>query len=183
MDDLTYAKKLPTFVSGYTVAVKPLMPYYMDVIEQAYPYTEYPKRVVKLAAGDEYGFEYTPPAEPPDVSDVEYELWVKWHYAQEFNDDVDVRRNKARPDFLLANCVIVMDGPRPITDIEWVHEVEAALQPDFHVPKHPGSLFLLFLKTQVIRLPAERDLILETCTSYQEATWQGIYDALRRFQS
>jgi len=166
--------------SGYEVFIEPLPPYYKDLVEQQFPLPEYPKRKIKLAAGDEVDWPYEPPEEPVDEAHEDYELYVKWHVVDKQREEITKLRNVARVDYLLSMCVTVVDGDFTVSDSDWVDRLEAAFT-DFQVPKHKGKRYLLFLKHVVVRTHEEMELILNMCTS-PEVTMQGIINALRGFQ-
>jgi hypothetical protein len=166
--------------SGFTVSIKPLPPYYKELIDEVMPLPEYPTRKISLAAGDVIDWQYDPPAEALLETHPDYNLYVKWKSVDAERQKVEERRKRARQDFLIANCVKVVTGPLKLWDNDWAHAVEAAF-PGYTVPTHPGKRMLVFLKTQVILSVQEMEMIIEVCTS-PEASMQGIINALRGFQ-
>ena len=170
-----------TLSSGFTVLVKPLPPYYLDFIDDQFPYAKYPQRKLKLAAGDILEIEYLLPDSVPAHSNVEeYELYINYKAVEVKNVEITKMRERARIDFLLSNCVTVEDGPVKFEDKDWALKVEAAF-PNYKVPEHPGKRMLAFLKSNVILQAEERSAIIET-SCFQEVNLQGIIDALQGFQ-
>lgn len=167
--------------SGYSVRVRPMPPYYIDIVEDALPLPEYPKRRIVLTAGDVIEIDYKPPENMPSEQDADYELYLRWLAADQRRVEVERLRKRARMDYLLSTCVdIVGDGPKSYKNPTWMTEVEAAF-PNYKVPVNPGKRRLVFLKTYVISAPEWMDLILRTALA-EEATMQGIMSALRSFQ-
>lgn len=168
--------------SGFEVFVTPLPPYYKDIIFDRFPLRDYPKYMFETLAGDKVPWPYKPPEEMPDPDEDQqgWELYMQWHAVDEFNKDQEKRRERAKIDFLIANCVTIRDGPYDIEDTEWMDRVEAAF-PGMTVPEHAGECMLLFLKTQVITTVDEAELIMESCTS-PEVSAQGIRIALENFR-
>jgi hypothetical protein len=165
--------------SGFVIELKPLSPYYLDFIEDQFPLPKFPSRKIILASGDTIDFEYTlPKAAPEDVEELE--LYLRYKQAEFERNDVEVLRNRARRDFLLATCVYVKEGPIDFDDKEWEGRVEAAF-PKFTVPTHKGKRMLTFLKAIVITTAEEMDLVLQGCL-YQEVDMQSIFDALQGFR-
>ncbi len=166
--------------SGFTVCIRPLPPYYKDLIDDTIPLPEYPTRIITLAAGDEIDWPYKPDEEHSDPEHEDYELYVRWKSVDvERNERTDMR-NRARMDFLLSSCVDVVDGPYDVNDVEWAQKVEAPFE-DWTVPTHPGRRHLIFLKTQVITDADDMDMVVKLSTA-AEATMQGIISALRGFR-
>lgn len=167
--------------SGFTVLVKPLPPYYLDFIDAQVPLKEYPKRRLSLVSGDYVDIDYELPESMPSPDDTEdYELYVKYKITQSENSKLEKQRDHMRSDFLLSNCVIIESGPIKVDDNDWVMRLEAAF-PDYKVPTHPGKRMLAFLKSNVILLPEEKDVIVKV-SCFQEVNLQGIIDALQGFQ-
>lgn len=166
--------------SGFTVFVKPLPPYYIDVIEEILPLPEFPTRKIVLAAGDiaEWPYEPTDEAASPDHED--YTLYAKWKSVKIQRESILQKRDKARKDFLLSNCVRVVTGPVKYESDDWVNRVEAAFE-NYTVPEHEGKRLLIFLKTQVIATPEELEVIINYALS-PEVTVQGIINALQGFR-
>jgi len=170
-----------TLSSGFTVLVKPLPPYYLDFIDDQFPFLKYPQRKLKLAAGDIIEIEYLLPDAVPNNSNAEeYELYITYKTVESKNVEILKVRERARTDFLLSNCVIIEDGPIKFEDNDWVMRVEAAF-PNYKVPEHPGKRMLAFLKSNVILTSEERATLVQT-SCYQEVDLQGIIDALQGFQ-
>jgi hypothetical protein len=166
--------------SGFTVSVTPLPPYYKDLVDDTIPLPEYPTRIIVLASGDEVEWPYEPDDEHFDPDHEDYDLYVQW---KSVDDEINTRtklRNRARMDFLLSNCVDVVDGPYDVDDVEWVHKVEATFD-DWIMPTHPGYKYLIFLKTQVITDANDMEMVVGLSTA-AEVTMQGILSALRGFQ-
>lgn len=170
-----------TMASGFTVRVKPMPPYYKDLIDEIIPMPEYPDRQISLMSGDVVGIPYTPPEKPVEPSDADYDLYMRWMAVDARRKEIEIDRKKARSNFFIVNCVSIADGPVDINSEEWVYRVEAAF-PNYKVPTHPGKRLLVFLKTQVITKPEEMELLVEKST-YPEVSMQGILNALRGFQS
>lgn len=167
-------------VSGFHIRVKPLPPYYVDLIEDVLPLPEFPTRKLVLAAGDVAEWPYEPKDEAADPGHEDYSLYMKWKSVERERESITKKRDKARKDFLISNCVVVDDGPIDFQGDDWVNKVEAAFE-DYEVPAHYGKRLLVFLKTQVISTPDELELILGFALQ-QEATMQGIVHALQGFQ-
>lgn len=173
--------KLP-LSSGFTVLVKPMPPYYLDFLDDEFPFLEYPKRKLVLVSGDTIDLEYTPPDHIPDKSNSEeYELYFSYKSVEARNLEISKLRERARSDFLLSNCVSIDSGPVNFEDTEWVVKLEAAFT-DYKVPAHAGKRMLAFLKSNVILKVEERDVIVQTAC-FQEVNLQGIIDALQGFQT
>lgn len=169
-----------TLSSGFTISVKPLPPYYMDIIEDAIPLLDYPLRTVRLMAGDVDHWPYKPPSDLPDESDTEeYELYMRWCAADIGNEDRQRKRKRAKRDLLLSLCVTIDDGPSSVDDQDWVHRVEGAFE-DFKVPTHVGQRRLVFLKSQVILEISEFEMIAGLAT-YAEISMQGVSSAMEGF--
>jgi len=166
--------------SGFVVRVHPLPPYYKDLIEEQFPLPDYPTRSIVLASGDTVPWPYKPPQEEVGSESEDYDLYVKWKYANDVRSLVTEQREKARINFLLANCVQVISGPIRVESEEWKLRVEAAF-PDYHVPEHRGKLLLVFLQTQVITSTQELENIIQLALS-SEVSVQGIMRALQGFQ-
>ncbi len=166
--------------SGFTVCIRPLPPYYKDLIDDTILLPAYPTRIITLASGDEIDWPYEPDEEHFDSEHEDYELYVRWKSVDvERNERTDMR-NRARMDFLLSSCVDVVDGPYDVDDVEWAHKVEAPFE-DWTVPTHPGRRHLVFLKSQVITDAEDMDMVVKLSTA-AEVTTQGILSALRGFQ-
>ena len=167
--------------SGFTILVKPLPPYYLDFIDEQIPLQELPKRKLHLASGDVIEIEYLPPEAVPDSENVEeYELYLEYKATIDKNLELDKKRERARSDFLLSNCVYIESGPIDFNSQDWVTRLEASFQ-NYSVPQHPGKRLLAFLKSNVILHTEERSAIVETAC-FQEVNLQGIIDALCGFQ-
>jgi hypothetical protein len=158
--------------SGFTVRITPLPPYYKDLIDDTIPLPDYPTRTITLAAGDEIDWPYEPKEE-------HFELYVRWKAVDIEREELAKLRNRARSDFLLSNCVSVVDGPYDVDDIEWAQKVEAAFE-DWRVPTHPGRRYLIFLRTQVLTDTEDLELVIRLSTA-AEVTYQGVLHALRTF--
>ena len=167
--------------SGFVIEIKPLPPYYLDVIEEVLIMPSYPARIITLASGDQIPWDYKPEEgielEP---GDDDYDLWAKWMAVDKARGDVSKARELAKRNFLLSNCVRVITGPVHVKNQDWVDKVEAAF-PDYTMPEHPGKRLLIFLKTQVISSPEEMEIIIYNAVS-REVTMQGIMSALQGFQ-
>jgi hypothetical protein len=166
--------------SGFTVCIRPLPPYYKDLIDDTIPLPEYPIRTITLAAGDEIDWPYEPDEEHFDPEHEDYELYVRWKSVDVERSKLNEIRNRARMDFLLSSCVDVVDGPYDVEDVEWAQKAEAAFE-DWTVPTHPGRRHLVFLKTQVITDADDMEMVVGLSTA-AEVTMQGILSALRGFQ-
>ena len=165
--------------SGFTIRVKPLPPYYNDFIEDALPLKPLPKRKLHLAAGDILDVEYIKPESFPDDTS-EQELYVLYVTAEDENKVIEAQRQKYKMNFLINNCIEIMDGPCKIDDPEWVATLERSL-PNYKVPTDPGLRYVAFVKTQVIATQIEMDEILTSCM-FPEVNMQGIINALSHFQ-
>ena len=173
-------RKRIDLTSGFTISVQPLPPYYADFIEDAYPYAEYPKRKLTLAGGDILEIDYSPPENPPDVTDTdEYELYIEWFSTKSLNDEITLKRERAKRDFLLASCVTIDHGPIDMSDDSWVTMLEAAFD-NYVIPTHVGKRMLAFLKSCVIRTTSEYNRVMQAAM-FPEVTMQGITTALRGF--
>jgi len=165
--------------SGFTVRITPLPPYYKDLIDDTIPLPDYPTRTITLAAGDEIDWPYEPKEEHFDPEHEDYELYVRWKAIDIEREELTKLRNRARSDFLLSNCVGVVDGPYDVDDVEWAQKVEAAFD-DWRVPTHPGRRYLIFLRTQVLTDTEDLELVIRLSTA-AEVTYQGVLNALRTF--
>lgn len=176
-----YSKSLD-LISGFTVIVKPLPPYYLDFIEDKYPFVDYPKRELTLAGGDILEIDYELPEQQPSADNIEeYELYVRWHAANNENVKLKALRDKTRRDFLLATCVTVQSGPVQESDPSWVIDIESAIE-GYKVPTHSGKRRVDFLKAVVIRSQGDLQKIVESAM-FPEVTMQGIETALQGFQN
>lgn len=174
--------KLP-LSSGFIVFVKPLPPYYKDIINETLPMPEYPSRKIVLSAGDIIDWPYEPPDEPLEAGHEDYELYISWKSIDEKRERIVKLRKKARMDFLLVNCVNVLEGPIQLEDDEWVKRIEASFSDgDYSVPEHWGKRYLIFIKSQVITTTVEMETILQYSLS-PEVSMQGILNALHGFRS
>ena len=177
-NDIVFPKAVT--VTGFTIEIVPLPPYYMDIIEESIPLLDYPKREVQLLGGAIDHFPYDPPAEAPDKDDrEEYEMYMRWTSVMLENANRSMERDKVRRNFALSNCVRITDGPYLCEDDDWMMRVSAAFE-DFHYPKNEGARLLLFIKTQVITTSQENEWILNNCM-FPEVTVQGVENSLRRF--
>jgi hypothetical protein len=170
--------------SGYTVEVRPLPPYYMDFVETAIPYMDWPRRKLELISGDVVYQRYKPPKEPPleEENLSEFLLYSYNLEVEEYNKTVDDRRKRAKQDFLFSNCVTVIDGPEDVASDDWVKRVEASfVEYNFKVPPHYGARMLFFLKAVVIRHSDDATAILQAAT-FQEVSMQGVVSALQNFR-
>lgn len=172
-----------TLTSGFTVDVTTLPPYYADFIDQAIPLQEYPRRKLKLLAGDTVEYEYNPPNVRPDpVQDPEeFELWAKWKDVEYNNNIIVVKRDRARRDFLTGMCVNVVSGPMEMDDPSWVEKLESSI-PGYVLPADPGQRRLAFLKAVVITTQAEAQAIIQV-SMYPEVDMQSIQSALHGFRT
>ena len=167
-------------ITGFTIEVVPLPPYYMDVVEESIPLLDHPKREVQLLGGATDYFPYDPPDEVPSKDDrEEYEMYMRWAGITLENANRSVQRDRVRRDFALSNCVRIKDGPYTCEDDEWLMRVSAAFE-DFHYPTNEGARRLLFIKTQIITTSEENEWILNHCM-FPEVTMQGVENSLRRF--
>jgi hypothetical protein len=165
--------------SGFTISIKPLPPYYKDLVDETIPLPEYPIRIITLASGDEVDWPYKPEDEHSDPEHEDYDLYVQWKSVDAKVAKLTKIRNKSRMDFLLSSCVDVVDGPYGVNDDEWAWKVEAAFE-GWTMPTHQGRRYLVFLKTQVITDAEDMELVIGLSTS-PEVTMQGILSALRGF--
>ena len=165
--------------SGFTVRIRPLPPYYKDLIDETIPFPEYPIRIITLASGDEVEWPYEPKDEHFDPEHEDYDLYMRWKSVDAKVAELTLIRNKARVNFLLSSCVDVVEGPYDLDDVEWAQRVEAAFE-NWSVPTHPGRRYLVFLKTQVITDVEDMEIVISLSTA-AEATMQGVLSALRGF--
>ncbi len=133
-----------------------------------------------LAAGDVADWPYEPTKEAEDPGHEDHQLYLKWKSIERERELTNIKRDRARKDFLLSTCVDVLDGPIEFESEDWMDKVEAAFE-DYVVPEHYGKRLLVFLKTQVITTPEEFEMILGYSLS-QEVSMQGIIRALQGFQ-
>jgi hypothetical protein len=168
--------------SGFSIRVRPMPPYYLDIIDDAIPLPDYPKRQIILAAGDIIYVDYVLPDEPVPVEHEDYQLYMRWKYVDTVRKELETLRSRARKDFMLSTCVDILSGPLDYRNhLVWIPKVEAAF-PDYKVPEHKGKRMLIFLKTFVISSPEWMDVITRTALA-EEATMQGIMTALQAFQN
>lgn len=170
-----------TTTSGFLLEITPLPPYYMDVIEDVYPYKEYPKRSIELAAGDVISQDYELPDEEPGEDDEDYHLYLRYKEAESYNTTIEETRIRVRRDMLLSLCVTVKDGPIDIGDQQWVDKVEAPFRGDYSVPEDPGLRRLVFIKYMALAHMNDADNVIQQAM-FQEVTLQGIGQALDGFQ-
>lgn len=176
-----YAIKYKTS-SGYSLEITPLPPYYLDIVEDLYPFLEIPAREMELAAGDIVYDPYTPPEEKPDLDDEDYDLWMKWHDVDRRNKEIGKKRSRARRDLLMSVCIEIKSGPVSIDDDSWTNLLEAPfVDVGYKVPEDPGQRKLVFLKNIIIRGLEEAEKIMST-TMYREASMEGVGSALQGFQ-
>lgn len=163
--------------------MKPLPPYYMDIVEMVYPLLDKPKREITLLAGDKYYEKYEMPDEPPDISDADYELYVKTKYVEERNEEIKEMRKRARRDLLLSTCIEILDGPEKPEDEQWVQELEAPFQDmDFQMAEHEGFRRLMFIKMRVLTDTQDASNV-QAAALYEEVSEQGITSALQGFRN
>lgn len=167
--------------SGFELFVKPLPPYYKDLIDQEFPVPKYPRRKIELMSGDVVDWPYEPPDEELTKEHEDFDLYVRWHLAHETIEQIEEVKKLARIDYLLSMCVEVVGGKYNVDDDNWANKLEAAFT-DFKVPEHPGRRYLLFLKHVVITTTEEMNVVIQLCTS-PEVAMQGILNALRGFQN
>lgn len=167
--------------SGFKIEVTPLPPYYLDFIDDICPVPELPKRKLILLTGDEFYHEYTKPEVPPSMDDKEeYELYLRYVETERKIDKINKERLRHKRDFLLSNCVKIVDGPINIESEEWVSKIEASL-PSYKVPSKGAGRVLAFLKAVVITTSEEAEYILNI-SAFTEVGMQSIVRALRGFQ-
>lgn len=167
--------------NGYKLEINPLPPYYLDFIDAMYPLKEYPMRMHRNEAGDVFGFPYEPPDKPIAEDHKDYDLYVTWLAVDYHNTKMETLRKKARPDFLLATCVDVLDGRYSIDDTEWEGRLQEVFGSDYHLPHGKVGRLLPFLKSEVIRTQLDKDMIIQSAM-YPEVEMQGIANALHMFQ-
>ena len=166
--------------SGFLVEVTGLPPYHLDFVEEALPLPEFPSIHYVNPAGDAFELEYTPPDECPDVVDDEegYYLYMQWHSVSAKRIEITQERIKTRRDFVLSNCVHVLDGPYDIEDDDWVMELEGALVGyGYKVPEHRGARRLAFIKSKVIVSDSDW-FVVRDASIYAEITVDGVYSAM-----
>jgi len=168
-------------LSGFTIKVSPLTPYYLDFLDIVYPFKEHPKRQIKLAAGDVYETPFEPDENTSYTPDHEdYEYYIKYIATDAYNADLEVTRARVREDYLLSTCVSVVDGPYDHTDANWKSRMEAAFDElNWRVPKHDGALRLIFIKS-IMRTQEERATVLDTAL-LREVSEQELSFALNMF--
>ncbi|KKN38125.1 hypothetical protein LCGC14_0756470 [marine sediment metagenome] len=171
-----------TTTSGFSLEITPLPPYYMDIIDDVYPYKEYPKRNIELLAGDVITEDYELPDEKPDEDDEDYPLWLKHKETESYNAKLDDTIVRVRRDLLLSLCVTVKDGPINIEDQQWIDKVEAPFKGDYTIPEDPGLRRLVFIKYMALAHMTDADNVIQQAM-FQEVTLQGIGQALDGFQS
>ena len=161
--------------SGFTVQVKTLGPYALDHLYDKHKDPGPIMRVVKLAAGDVDYWPYDPPAAPPDkdTEPEEYELYMRWLSRETKRKQIYADFIGDRRDFLLLNCVSVVDGPVDVDSDEWLGEVTVFGV----VPENASERRLLFLKTQVIRTAQEYEDIVRVALA-QEVSIEDILRAM-----
>jgi hypothetical protein len=167
--------------SGFVISIKQLSPYYLDFITEAFPMPDFPVRKIKLFSGDIIDYDYvlsdTIPSEPGE----ELDLYLKYKRVEVECAKVEVARQRAKRDYLLATCVFIEDGPIKFEDKEWEYRMEAAF-PNYKIPTHPGRRALAFLKGIAITSKEEMEMIISRCL-YQEVDMQSIITALQGFRS
>lgn len=169
--------------SGFVIELERLTPYYLDYLDLAYPFRDYPMRDVTLTAGDTYQIPYEPDEDALyDASHPDYALYIRYKATEAYNAKLEQIRQRVRVDFLLSTCVRIVSGPYDMHDAEWKSRMEGAFQDNgWRLPTHEGELRLLFIKS-IIRTEAERAAILHQCL-YEEVSEQNMYHALNMFQS
>ena len=166
--------------SGYTVRIKPLPPYYAELIENQLQMPDYPVRHLELASGDIVDVPYNGADKVVKIGDEDYELQMKWNAVEKQRYEIKMRRNVARVNYLLAVCVDVIAADVSCKyDSDWVTSLEAAFD-NFKVPKHAGKRKLLYLKHVVITTVEEMTDVINLCVS-REVSTQGIENALHGF--
>jgi hypothetical protein len=169
--------------SGFSLEITPIPPYYLDIIEDVYPFLDYPTREIVLLAGDIIQQPYNPPEDEPDSEHEDYDIFHRWHDVDRHNTEIKRRRNRARRDLLLSLCIEIKDGPIDIEDPTWITNLEAPFgDTDFKVPEHEGQKKLMFLKYIVIRSTEEAGIVVQAAM-YKEVTLEGISTALSGFPS
>jgi len=167
--------------SGFKLSITPLPPYYMDVIGDMLPILDLPRREIILLAGDVMTEEFVIPENPPDEFEEDYELYLKTMDVKYRNEQINKKKVRAKRDMLLSICVHIIEGPISISDQEWKDNLEAPFAEDGRrLPKHPGTLKLLFLKMIVLTNTEEMETILQLAI-FREVTIQGISNALNNF--
>lgn len=174
--------KIRELASGFTIETTALPPYYMDFIEDAYPYIDNPTWEYTNVAGDVFPLEYEPPDNPPDPDDEEdpdseenYIMWKRWQDIQRQNVVISNDRWRARRDFLLAVCVNVIDGPCSVDDDSWTDNLEAVR--GYKTPSDPGARKVAFLKSMVVT-SEEIWHIVQQDSMFLEVTVEGVYLAV-----
>jgi hypothetical protein len=179
--DHSSLQKVLKLSSGFTVSVRPYPPYYIDFITDAFPFANPVKRKIRLASGDTYEEDYIVPDKlPEDASEEELALYLRHKQVQAHNERATALRERAKRDYLLANCVSIVDGPYDVDSVEWVQQLEASIE-DFQAPTHPGKRMLAFMKSQVLRTTSDFTNVIQT-SLYMEETMQGILTALQGFR-
>lgn len=161
--------------SGFTVKVRPLVPYYLDFVNDLHPYLDAPTRRVTLVGGDLYTIPYIIPSEPPTASSEDYEIYLASLHVLNHNAKVDQRRNRTRQDYLLSTCVTIVDGPVSIDSDDWLHSL-LELNPDLDITNRK----LLFLKSVVIGTVSDMEKIMRSAM-YREVQEQEVVNALEKF--
>lgn len=165
--------------SGFTIEITTLPPYYMDFVYAALPLPDYPVRTFTNVAGDTFLLEYEPPDEVPDVADEEeYLLCMEWHSVHSRRAEVLGEQVRAKRNFLLSNCVFVVDGPYDLDDDEWVVEVEGGLHEyGYNVPSDPAGRRMAFILSKVITSNADWIVVRDNAL-YSEIDMDGVAAAL-----
>lgn len=174
MDRKTYGLQ-----SGFVIEITTLPPYYMDFVYAALPLPDYPVRQFTNIAGDTFLLDYEPPDEVPDVADEdEYLLYMEWHSVQARRAEILEEQAKARRNFLLSNCVFVVDGPYDLDDDDWVVEVEGGLcEYGYKVPSDPAGRRMTFILSKVITSNADW-IVVRDNAMYSEISMDGVAAAL-----
>lgn len=165
--------------NGYVLNIKTLCPYYLDFIDQVCPYIPHPKRKITLLAGDVIEVDYKLPQSPPDELDEDYDLYYSYVSVVEQNEERKKLRDALREDFLLLQCIHVVEGPTKYTDTEWEEELNASI--GLEVPTSSQKRRLYHLKYCVIQLHEKND-IMNMCL-YKEVSMADISNAVESFRN
>ena len=168
-----------TLQSGFEVEITTLPPYYMDFIRVALPLPGYPTRRFTNVAGDTFQLEYEPPDEVPDADDEEeYLLYMEWHAVRAKRLEVSEELMNARRNFLLSNCLRIIDGPYKLDEEDWVLEVEGGLYKyGYEVPGDPAGRRMAFILSKVIASNADWVVVRDNA-AYGEISMEGVAIAL-----
>ncbi len=166
--------------SGYTIRVRTLGPYALDPIRDQHrdpgPYTY----KVKTAAEGEVDFIYEPPKDgPPEPGGDEYDLYMAWQAHERRRLVIGQNFERAAREFMMLNCIDIVDGPVSVDDEDWLRRLEGRVDP----PVTWADRLLLFMQTRVFAVPVEEWFGLKEMLVAPEVDMESIFNALRRFRT